>query len=51
MEIKELLDALYRERHELLEKVARLEVELEAEKKLNKTLENWLAELEAIAAI
>ena len=51
MEIKELLDALYRERHELLEKVARLELELEAEKKLNKTLENWLAELEAIAAI
>lgn len=51
MDVKKILDELYREKHELLEKVARLEVELEAEKKLNKTLENWLAELEAIAAI
>lgn len=51
MDIKEVLDALYREKHELLEKVARLEAELEAEKSLNKTLEKWLAELEAISSI
>ena len=51
MEVKQILDELYREKHELLEKVARLEVELEAEKKLNKTLEKWIDELNAIMAI
>lgn len=51
MDVKKILDELYREKHELLEKVARLEVELETEKKLNKTLEKWIDELNAIMAI
>ena len=46
-----ILEELYRDKYALLEKVARLEAELEAERKLNATLEKGLSELQEITLI
>ncbi|MCI5969150.1 hypothetical protein [Helicobacter sp.] len=51
MDIKIVLDALYAEKYALLEKIAKLEVELESEKKVNETLEKGLLELQDIVSV
>ena len=51
MDVKKILDELDRDKYALLEKVARLEAELEAERKLNATLEKGLSELQEITLI
>ena len=51
MDVNKILDELYRDKYAIIEKGARLEAEVEAEKKLNATLEKGLSELQEITLI